>query len=76
MISYIDELLKRLRDLLVIYHIPIIINGKNIKDIKLEKDPNGDYKIEVSLEEDKSSNIIGEVISDRVRYSTEISSNI
>lgn len=66
-ISYADELLKDLRNILDTfntYHIPIEVNGQNIKDIKLEKDSKGDYKINVTLMEDLEDLAMCEIITD------------
>ena len=52
MIYYASELIKSLRDILDgfnTYHIPIIVDGKNIKEIKVD-DKDG-YKINVELKE-------------------------
>lgn len=56
MIYYTDELLRDLRnilDMLNTYHIPIEVNGKSIKEVKLEDDSKGGYKINVTLMEEE-----------------------
>ena len=52
MIGYADELLRDLRNILDMfntYHVPIVVNGKSIKEVKLEDDSKGGYKINVTL---------------------------
>ena len=56
MIGYADELLRDLRNILDMfstYHVPIMVNGKSIKEVKLEDDSTGDYKINVTLMEEE-----------------------
>ena len=51
MIGYADELLRALRNILDMfntYHLPIVVNGKSIKEVKLEDDS----KINVTLMEE------------------------
>ena len=55
MIGYADELLRNLRsilDMFSTYHVPIMVNGKRIKEVKLENDSTGDYKINVELSDE------------------------
>lgn len=55
MIGYADELLRDLRNILDMfntYHIPIVVNGKSIKEIKLEDDSKDGYKINVELSDE------------------------
>lgn len=52
MINYADELLKNLRNILDMfntYHIPIVVNGTRIKEVKLEEVSKGDYIINIEL---------------------------
>ena len=54
MIDYADELLRDLGNILDMfntYHIPIVVNGISIKEIRLEDDSKGGYKINVILME-------------------------
>ena len=56
MIGYADELLRDLRNILDMfstYHVPIVVNGKSIKEVKLEDDSKGGYKINVTLMEEE-----------------------
>ena len=55
MIGYADELLRDLRNILDMfntYHIPIVVNGTSIKEVKLEDDSKGGYKINVELSDE------------------------
>lgn len=55
MIGYADELLRDLRsilDMFSTYHVPIMVNGKSIKKVKLEYDSTGNYKINVELSDE------------------------
>ena len=56
MIGYADELLRDLRNILDMfntYHVPIVVNGTSIKEVKLEEASKGDYKINVTLMEEE-----------------------
>lgn len=56
MLGYADELLRDLRnilDMLNTYHVPIVVNGTSIKEVKLEDDSKGGYKINVTLMEEE-----------------------
>lgn len=49
---YADEFLRALKNILDgfnTYHIPIVIDDKEIKDIEVEKDSEGKYKIKINL---------------------------
>lgn len=52
MIGYADELLRDLRNILYMfntYHVPIVVNGTSIKEVKLEEASKGDYIINIEL---------------------------
>ena len=56
MVGYADELLRDLRNILDMfntYHVPIVVNGTSIKEVKLEDDSKGGYKINVTLMEEE-----------------------
>ena len=52
MIGYADDLLRDLRNILDMfntYHVPIVVNGTSIKEVKLEEPSKGDYIINIEL---------------------------